>query len=406
MAKTKQLGRRATAKPQSPARVEDRRAAIKAHFKRSGILFLSDQDAVARRLQALIGPERAQAWVEINEQRMEGAYKGCIYDLFRTPEELNTLCSLQADLALDVAAWLDRKVAEAAKPGCRIADLGCGTGALAAWLAAAHPAAEVVAFDGHPGMLAAARSQHAAANLRIEAWDYRREVPASPASVDVLVTSMGVDWPDRSQDMLREAAQQPPRTSKLYAEYKAYVAPAFRHWRTLAAPGGVLHAVLRIPVQAWFFATLDAAHEAGWDVDLASRETIKSGFERLPALTFRAGQPSQGVLPEQAVRGCWLAQDVEEQLAKTFQGDLAKALYESLRDKCVVDEDSSVDMSGAPDLIHMDSAIVGHVQDFAFAYMHCTCGGHSLRILPRADATRIKARDCLPGGEHRERLLG
>jgi trans-aconitate 2-methyltransferase len=85
----------------------------------------------------------------------------------------------------DLAALVERR------PAMRVVDLGCGGGALTAWLHRELAAAETVGVDRSEAMLAGA-AQHAGDGLRFEAGDIRDWAPAQP--VDLVFSNAALQW--------------------------------------------------------------------------------------------------------------------------------------------------------------------------------------------------------------------
>jgi len=75
--------------------------------------------------------------------------------------------------------------------GCRVLDLGCGTGTLTILIKRAHPEAEVMGVDGDPAILRIAKSKVAGAGLDIT-LDYGLafELPYNEDSFDRVVSSL------------------------------------------------------------------------------------------------------------------------------------------------------------------------------------------------------------------------
>jgi len=87
----------------------------------------------------------------------------------------------------DLAALVDRR------PMMRVVDLGCGTGALTAWLHRELEAAETLGIDASESMLEQA-SAHPVGGLRFEAGDIRTWTPEAP--VDLLFSNAALQWVD------------------------------------------------------------------------------------------------------------------------------------------------------------------------------------------------------------------
>lgn len=103
-----------------------------------------------------------------------------IYD-----DELNPLVQLEAPV---VREWL------AGVRGLRVADVGCGTGRHALWLADA--GAEVDAYDFSTGMMAKARAKLASHGVRFHEHTLPDPLPADDGAYDVTLLALVADHLD------------------------------------------------------------------------------------------------------------------------------------------------------------------------------------------------------------------
>ncbi|MDE0350888.1 MAG: class I SAM-dependent methyltransferase [Gammaproteobacteria bacterium] len=87
--------------------------------------------------------------------------------------------------------------------GCRVLDLGCGTGRHAAWLAEA--GARVTAVDFSEGMLQQARHQLAGADVRFVVHDLHERLPFGDASFDAVVSGLVLEHLRDLDGFFREA---------------------------------------------------------------------------------------------------------------------------------------------------------------------------------------------------------
>lgn len=92
----------------------------------------------------------------------------------------------------DLAALVERE------PAMRIADLGCGTGELTAWLHAELGAAETLGVDSSETMLARAAEQERA-GLRFEQADVREWAPI--AAPDLIFSNAALQWVDGHEEL-------------------------------------------------------------------------------------------------------------------------------------------------------------------------------------------------------------
>ncbi|MEZ4553732.1 MAG: methyltransferase domain-containing protein [Dehalococcoidia bacterium] len=99
-----------------------------------------------------------------------------------------------AQLAEDLVGLLDPQ------PGERIVDLGCGTGTLAAHIAAR--GAEVLGIDADPAMIDAARAAYPALRFEVvSAYDFTADPP-----LDAVFSNAALHWMTRPEDVLRRVA--------------------------------------------------------------------------------------------------------------------------------------------------------------------------------------------------------
>jgi hypothetical protein len=183
---------------------------------------------VREALRLAIGPRRWQALQGCFRAVAEGS--GGLepaYALPGTPEEARLVLSLDLDVsrALGEAA-VEAAAAACAQTGARIAELGCGAGGLATWLAQRFPQAIVTAYDRAGALLRAARSLPDAARVTVVEADWTRPRLAPSGPHDVLLCVLGVDHigPPPALDL------RPAYASRLHAAREH-----FRGWAALAA---------------------------------------------------------------------------------------------------------------------------------------------------------------------------
>lgn len=99
-----------------------------------------------------------------------------------------------AQLAEDLVGLLDPQ------PGERIVDLGCGTGTLAAQIAAR--GADVLGVDADPAMIDAARAAYPTLRFEVvSAYDFTADPP-----LDAVFSNAALHWMTRPEDVLRRVA--------------------------------------------------------------------------------------------------------------------------------------------------------------------------------------------------------
>jgi SAM-dependent methyltransferase len=106
------------------------------------------------------------------------------YDRWATvyDDERNPLVLLEGPV---VRGWIPSPA------GVRVADVGCGTGRHALWLADA--GATVDAYDPSPGMMAKAREKLASRGVRLHAHALPEPLPAADGTFDVVLLALVAD---------------------------------------------------------------------------------------------------------------------------------------------------------------------------------------------------------------------
>jgi len=118
----------------------------------------------------------------------------------RAAASYDTAARLQREIAHRLMNWLPEK-------NCtRLLDLGCGTGYAAPYLHSRYPEAVLLQLDLAQGMLAFARSQRPVPGARYLCGD-AEQLPLADASVDLIWSSLAVQWCDRPERMLAELAR-------------------------------------------------------------------------------------------------------------------------------------------------------------------------------------------------------
>jgi SAM-dependent methyltransferase len=132
-----------------------------------------------------------------------------------TIQELGTFRPAAADdrlarrRALDARVNADHATALCARAGLaprRIAEIGCGDGALLTEIGARGLAGEVYGFETSPEAAHAARTRGGPGLARVDLWDGRR-VPAGDRAFDVALVSGALEWATSPEALLREAAR-------------------------------------------------------------------------------------------------------------------------------------------------------------------------------------------------------
>jgi hypothetical protein len=362
----------------------DKVSALQSHFEQAGVSFNLPQSEILAAMKTLMGRKRHTEWWNASIARQQGyGPPEEEYRLLSTAEEINTLFSLQGPVSLALAEWITNQVSQSGLVQERIGDLGCCSGTLAGWLASQHPQCEVVGWDSLSNLIEAARAVQKAPNLVFETWDYASQACPTPHSCDLLVSSFGVDFP-----LLNHLHHTPLDISTLragpyYEKMLAFMQPIFRNWRTAIKNEGTLHAVLRIPSDSLFIATIDAAHNEGWSLDISSYRYISCGEEHFPGMMFRAA--SAPLLPEEVITSLWCRTALDKSFSSGIMDPAATPVFKSLGTRTILKT-----ASRTYDDDHVMEAVVGTAGFLGFQYTHATTGFARLRLMSLDEAEKAE----------------
>jgi hypothetical protein len=232
-----------------------------------------------------------------------------------------------------------------------------------------------------PNLIEAASSSHKRGNLSFATWDYARTPCPIGHTCTALVTCFGVDFPIAREPPHCSLGAQSLRTFGHYKKMHDLMRHYFRGWRTAITDNGSLYAVLRIPTEVLFIATVDAAHDEGWHLDLESYESLSCGDERFPAMTFRAvsAQPHS----EEEILSLWCRRAFRESFGMEIHDAAATCVYRSLASKTIFKKESRT-----YDDDHTMEAVVGRTGFLGFQYTQATTGFARLKLMSIDEADR------------------
>jgi hypothetical protein len=366
----------------NPSRKRNRTNELQSYLASQGVKFGLRPGAYQRQLAKVLGPGRYEDYQDRFERAMAGRCGVSeLYRFARTREEANLLFSSQSDVFLKNASWIDGKVAEAVRPGGRVAEMGCATGALTAWLARENPGCSFVGIDRVETFVGWARDSVPLPNARFEVWDYGCPRPDPIGPFDILVSSFGIDPPLISERETLDVDRL--RQGDSYQRYKEFFGPILAGWRGAVRDGGELFAVLRLGHLTQVIAFADAGSESGWTLSLAASEFLSVGAERFPAFVMRAvrsGPPSDDDL------AAFFASD---ELGRLFPGvysdTTAVVLFRALGGKEILDSGERTYDDG-----HTMRTVVGRAGSLGFLFSRATTGMARLRIVPATSLHELK----------------
>ena len=364
------------------SRKANRGSPLRRHFEKAGVCFDLTQDEILAQIKTLMGRKRHAEWRNASIAHHEGwGSPEAKYQTLRSAEEINTLFSLQSHVSLQVCGWLAEQVVNSGLKQGRIGDLGCSSGVLAGWLASKHPGCKVIGWDAMANLVEAASSSQTARNLSFATWDYAQTLCSEPNSCDILATCFGVDFPV-SREVHPQAFGMSLRMGEYYQKMRRVIRPYFRGWRTAIKDQGHLYAVLRISCKTFFLATVDAAHDEGWQLAMQPYEYLDCGVEHFPAMTFQA--VSAPPYSEQMLLSLWCRKDFRAAFATELKDDAATCAFKSLRTKTILKTKSQTYFDYTMD------AVVGTAGYLGFQYTHNAEGFARLKLMSLDEAETVE----------------
>lgn len=234
-----------------------------------------------------MGPARYARYLKTADAVHAGEQPlAALYESVASLEEANLLMSHQAAPMEAAFAALERSARPRFVAGARVGDLGTYTGALASFLALRYPQVAVTGVDRVARLVSlAATRDRGISNLRYEHLDYAEPTEARSA-FDVLLSSFGIDFPvtDRVHGLTVENLRQ----GSACEETLGIARSVLRTWRSLAAPGAICRAVLRLSTAESVVAVVDAAREEGWAWQRRRSRHVRVGDESFTLLAWAA----------------------------------------------------------------------------------------------------------------------
>ena len=264
------------------------RNALASHFSKRGLkLDLRTPESRFKFLLKLFGPERADEFINLHQERTLGLRSiQEEYEFAETVEEAAGLFSPQGDQVVDIATWLAARVQDAKRTDCVIGEMGSGAGLLVSWLAEQHADCSIVGYDRIKSFLELTSQANPLENASFLCWDYASDpFPKDAPKCDVAVSSLGIDFPPCDADAPLEGFDYDS-----WPEYQSkhmVAEDVLERWKDACNPRAKLYCVLRLPCLASFLGFVHAAHDSGWTCLVDESTTINTGGEAFPALAFR-----------------------------------------------------------------------------------------------------------------------
>jgi hypothetical protein len=132
-----------------------------------------------------------------------------------------------------------------------------------------------------------------------------RQIPGNPANLEFVKSTYSAmsEHPDRFA-LLVCACGIDFRADYIEA-FQTEALANFTSWSSVVCQNAVLRTVLRLPAFEHLIATVNAAAEAGWQVNLESSTIVRAGQELFPGLSFVAMPHGTTRLPDRSILWKW-----------------------------------------------------------------------------------------------------
>jgi SAM-dependent methyltransferase len=235
-------------------------------------------DEVSAALLRAMGAERFAVY-----EQLEDPFKTT--DFLQSKIEADLVASYQGNVLCDAYHAIAAAAIDIARPGDRIIDLGCWSGALCAWLATVLPQCRICGVDRLEKIISDSRSA-SKGNYEIEVWDYFADEPPNDLGrFDVLCCSLGIYF-EKPRDSfgidLRRLAD-----GKEYINCMQEAQSYGLAWSKVSKQHANLFSVLRISGVQNFLAFCDGMSSSSWNLCAKTSGTVSSKKQKLPLLHFR-----------------------------------------------------------------------------------------------------------------------
>jgi SAM-dependent methyltransferase len=279
------------------------------HLRDLGVLVGATLPELTNERLRIMGPKRFEHLDRLIEADIRGVHSPGVSSskYVGSFQEANLLL---LPITVEEVNWaLYNQVQHCLKPGMSVVDLGCGTGLLASFIAKNHSGCLVTGMDRIRNIHEMTRAKHQQPNLTFELRDYTRPHQDLSGQYDVLMCGMGLEF---SAHVLHNGIDPHNcRTSSGYRQYRSQTVPCFKSWHGMARPGATLITVLRLYNHVRGLAVADAAHAAGWELDLGQSRWLnvdKLG-ESHPLWVFRYNSGPVDAVKEIDVLDFWTQPD-------------------------------------------------------------------------------------------------
>ncbi len=235
---------------------------LKAHFIELGYRFDWGKPRIQKELLKLMGREQyeyllAQLDLVGTEVKIVSPYT-----IPSTYKQAALMFSFDGIVGPTISAKMFEVLRPCLVSGMRVADMGCGIGALVSWMAPRYPDIYFEGLDAAENLISAAAARFKCPNLNFSVADYTSSL-SSQDEFDVIFSVFGIELgfggPQRFGIDLHSMRDSPG-----YKRVAAAASPALNSWRKSAKTRSKLFLVLRASGPECMLPVLDVAEESGW----------------------------------------------------------------------------------------------------------------------------------------------
>jgi hypothetical protein len=277
---------------------------LKEHFIELGYRFDWGKPRIHKELRRLMGREQHEYLLDQLDLVGTGLQVVSPYAIPRTYKEAALLFSFDGIVAPATSA----KMLEVLKPylvsGMKVADMGCGIGALVSWMALRYSDIYFQGIDAAENLISAASSRFKYPNLNFSIANYTSLLP-HPEEFDLIFSIFGLECgfgesPRFGIDL------HTMRGSPGYQKVAGEALPVLVSWRESVKLGSKLFILIRASGPERMLPVLDVAAKSGWKWNMKDSQAafiFENGdknppSQTMPLLAFDAvaGEGASGVV--------------------------------------------------------------------------------------------------------------
>lgn len=277
---------------------------LKEHFIELGYRFDWGKPRIHKELLKLMGREQHEYLLD--QLDLVGTELQVIspYTIPSTYKQAALMFSFDGIVGPTTSAKMFEVLKPYLRSGMRVADMGCGIGALVSWMAPRYPDIHFEGIDAAENLIGAAAARFNYPNLSFSVANYTLSL-SPQAELDLIFSIFGIEY-GFSESPRFGIDLHTMRGSPGYQKVAAGALPVLLSWRKSAKLGSKLFILIRASAPECMLPVLDMAAKSGWKWNMKDSQAafiFENGdknppSQTMPLLAFDAvaGEGTSGVV--------------------------------------------------------------------------------------------------------------